>query len=72
MPDLVAAIFISEFGMPLSRSEKLTETRNNINECFGKEFPYDFTRDAVKYQEDEPEQLAIINYTSGSTGMSKE
>jgi hypothetical protein len=71
LPDLVGAIYISEFGMPLSRSEKLTETRNNINGYFGKEYPYNFTREAVKYLEDQPEELAIINYTSGSTGMSK-
>ncbi len=71
LPELKGAIFISEFGMPLSRSEKLTDARNNLNEYFGKEFPYSFTKENVKFYEDEPEELAIINYTSGSTGMSK-
>ncbi len=71
LPELIAAIYISEFGMPLSRSEKLTETRNNINEYFGKEYPYDFTPDSIKYPDFEPDQLAVINYTSGSTGLSK-
>lgn len=71
LPELVAAIYISEFGMPLSRNEKLTETRNNINEYFGREYPYDFKPDAIHYMEDQPEELAVINYTSGSTGMSK-
>lgn len=71
LPGLVGAIYISEFGMPLSRNEALTDARNNINEYFGKEFPYSFTRDDVKYYEDSPETLAVINYTSGSTGMSK-
>ncbi len=71
LPDLVGAIYISEFGMPLSRSHKLTEARNNLNEYFGKEYPYSFTKDSLKYVVDKPEQLAIINYTSGSTGMSK-
>lgn len=71
LPNLVGAIYISEFGMPLSRSGKLEETRNNINEVFGREYPYSFTKDAVKYFEDEAEELAVINYTSGSTGMSK-
>ncbi len=71
LPDLVGAIYISEFGMPLSRSERLTDTRNNINEVFGKKYPYSFSRDDVKYHEDKPDELCIINYTSGSTGHSK-
>lgn len=71
LPDLIGAIYISEFGMPLCRNEKLKETRNNINEYFGKVYPYSFTRESVKYYHDEPEQLAVLNYTSGSTGMSK-
>ena len=71
LPDLIGAIYISEFGMPLCRNEKLKETRNNINEYFGKVYPYSFTRESVKYYHDQPEQLAVLNYTSGSTGMSK-
>ncbi len=71
LPHLQGAIYISEFGMPLSRNAKLTETRNNINECFGKEFPYEFKADNVSYPDFEPNDVAVINYTSGSTGMSK-
>ena len=71
LPNLVDAIYISEFGMPLSRSEKLTETRNNINQCFGAKYPYSFEPENVEYFADQPDDLAMINYTSGSTGMSK-
>lgn len=71
LPGLMGAIYISELGMPLSRSEELTDARNNINEYFGKKFPYDFTKDDINYYHDEPDEIAIINYTSGSTGMSK-
>lgn len=71
LPNLVGAIYISEFGMPLSRSEKLTETRNNINQCFGAKYPYSFDKENVEYFADRPDDLAMINYTSGSTGMSK-
>lgn len=71
LPNLVGAIYISEFGMPLSRSEILTETRNNINQCFGAKYPYSFEEQNVEYFADQPDDLAMINYTSGSTGMSK-
>lgn len=71
LPALVGALFISEFGMPLSRSRRLTDTRNNLNERFGARFPYSYDREHFQAYEDTPEQLAIINYTSGSTGMSK-
>ena len=71
MPDLVAAIFISELGMPLSRNQKLTEVRNNLNEYFGKKYPYSFDKKDVSFYEDKPDELAVISYTSGSTGMSK-
>ena len=71
MKNLEAAIFITEYGLPYSRNERLTEVRNNINEYFGKKFPYAFNPESVHYYEDKPEELAMINYTSGSTGMSK-
>lgn len=71
MPGLLGAIYISELGMPFSRCEKLTDTRKNLNECFGKKYPYDFDKKDVVYYEDKPEEMCVISYTSGSTGMSK-
>ena len=71
LPALEGAIFISEFGMPLSRNERLTEARSCINELFGRKFPYDFTPDDIDYTDDTHDELALINYTSGSTGASK-
>lgn len=71
MPGLKGAIFLSEFGMPLSRDKKLEDTRNNVNKIFGKRYPSDFTTVDIDWRHDEPEEIALINYTSGSTGMSK-
>lgn len=71
MPDIIGAIFISELGMPFSRSEKLTDARNNLNKYFGRKYPYSFDKKDVVYYNDRPDELAVISYTSGSTGMSK-
>lgn len=71
LPGLVGAIYITEFGMPLSRSKSLTDTRNNLNERFGARFPYVYGKEHFDAVMDEPDELCIINYTSGSTGMSK-
>lgn len=71
MPLLEGAIFISELGMPFSRNEKLSDARSNLNEYFGRKYPYDFDKKDVVYYDDKPEELAVISYTSGSTGMSK-
>ena len=57
--------------MPLSRSGRLTDTRNNLNEYFGRKYPYSFDKKDVDFYEDKPDELAVISYTSGSTGMSK-
>lgn len=71
LPGIEAAIFISEFGMPFSRNEELTKVRNNLNEAFGKKFPYSFDKKDVACYDENLDDLAVINYTSGSTGMSK-
>lgn len=71
LPALTGVLYIAEYGMPLSRSKELTEARNNINALLGKKYPYDFTPADISYYKDQPEELCLINYTSGSTGMSK-
>lgn len=71
MAKLEGVLFISEYGMPLSRNSKLTYARNNINELFGKIHPYSFEPKDIDYYKDQADELAVINYTSGSTGMSK-
>lgn len=68
---LTAAFSLSEEGLAFSRSKKLTAARNDLNELFGKKFPDNFTPADVSYYHDKPEDLAVINYTSGSTGAPK-
>ena len=71
MPDLEAIINIPDFSLLISRSEKITYAREHLNMLFGSKFPRAFRKEHVNYYKDEAEELALINYTSGTTGFSK-
>lgn len=71
MPQLEGIIYIPDFSLFLSRSEKLTYAREHLNEIYGHKYPKYFRPEHVHYHKDSPEELAIINYTSGTTGFSK-
>lgn len=71
MPHIEGAILIADFSLLISRANALTESRARLNELFGHRFPERFTPDDVIYHIDTPDELALINYTSGSTGFSK-
>ena len=72
MPALQGIILVNDFSLLVSRSEKLTYAREHLNEMFGHKYPKNFRVEHIKYEhEASRDQLAIINYTSGSTGMSK-
>lgn len=72
MPSIEGALLITDYSLLTSRSKRLTEARANLNRLFGERFPERFTKDDVKYRQPASvDDLAIINYTSGSTGFSK-
>ena len=71
MPNLEGIIELKNFDLVVSRSEKLTYAREHLNEEFGKKYPCCFRAEQVSYRREEPEELAVINYTSGTTGYSK-
>ncbi len=71
MPALEGIINIPDFSLLISRSEKLTYAREHLNLMFGSKYPMAFRRENVNYHIDEAEELALINYTSGTTGYSK-
>ncbi len=71
LPMLEGVIYISEFGIPFSRSENLTTAHNNIEKFFTDKYPHGFSSKDIHWYHDKPDDLALINYTSGSTGMSK-
>jgi long-chain acyl-CoA synthetase len=71
MPNIEGVVLMNDYSVLVSRSEKLDFARNHLNELFGKKFPKNFRREHVEYKKDEPETLAVINYTSGTTSYSK-
>ena len=71
MPALEGIINLSDFSLFVSRSQKLDYAREHLNLMFGSKYPRAFRAEHVNYHIDEPEELALINYTSGTTGFSK-
>lgn len=71
MPALEAIINLPDFSLLISRSSKVTYAREHLNMLFGSKFPKAFRAEHVNYHKDEADELALINYTSGTTGFSK-
>ena len=72
MPALEGIINIPDYSLMISRSEALTNARENLNRFFGEKYPKFFRKEFINYyKEEDPNELCIINYTSGTTGFSK-
>ena len=71
MPELHAIIQVNTFKLLFSADERITHAREHLNELFGRRYPDAFTSECLDYYEDSAEELAIINYTSGTSGFSK-
>lgn len=72
MPSLEGVVYIPDYSLVVSRTDKLTYAREHLNELFGKKYPKAFRQQHISYyKEKDPSELALINYTSGTTGFSK-
>ncbi len=72
MPSLEGIVYIPDYSLVVSRTDKLTYAREHLNELFGKKYPKVFRQQHISYyKEKDPSELALINYTSGTTGFSK-
>ena len=71
MPDLAVVVQINNFKFLYAASSDLAQVREHLNEEFGHRYPNNFEPEDLNYYEDSPEELAIINYTSGTSGFSK-
>ena len=72
MPELEGIVYIPDYSLVISRTDRLTYAREHLNELYGKKYPKYFRQEHVNYYiEQSPDELALINYTSGTTGFSK-
>ena len=71
MPLLEGIALLTDFSPLVSRNEKLTYAFEHRNAIYGRQYPKNFRPEHICYRKDHPEELAIINYTSGTTGYSK-
>ena len=71
MPNLEGVVLLNDFSLLVSRNDKLTYAREHLNELFGRKYPKNFRKEHVSYHHEEADELAIINYTSGTTSDSK-
>ena len=72
IPNVLGVIRIEDYDLIISRDKRLTYAREHLNELFGKKYPNRFEKNMISYYHaNTPDDLAIINYTSGSTGFSK-
>ena len=72
MLNLEGIIRNNDYSLLISRTDKLTYAREHLNELYGKKFPKYFRKEHVSYyHEQSPDEMALINYTSGTTGFSK-
>ena len=71
MPELQGIISLVDYSLLVSRNEKLTYARENLNRLFGEKFPSRFLPELLSYHKDEPDEMAVLNYTSGTMSNSK-
>ena len=71
MPDVQAIIQVTTFKLLYAADQRISDAREHLNELFGRKYPNAFTPEALNYYEDSADELALINYTSGTSGFSK-
>ena len=70
MPGLYVVVQINNFNFLYSKTEEMSQVRQHLNESFGHKYPNNFGPEDLDYY-DKADELAVINYTSGTSGFSK-
>ena len=71
MPQVKAVVSTADFKLLYAADEKIYDAKIHLNELFGRKYPEAFEPEMLNYYEDSADELAVINYTSGTSGFSK-
>ena len=71
MPGLTAVVFMDDFSLNTAANEEVEKIYAGIADAFAKDYPNGLSASDLKYPTDNHDDLALINYTSGSTGNPK-
>ncbi len=71
MPSLAVVVQINTFKFLHTQDHDLQKVRDQVNAEFARRYPDDFDIRHLDYYVDTPDELAVINYTSGTSGFSK-
>ena len=71
MSDLSAIVLMDDFSLQFAANEELAKAYATVDTAFAKEYPKGYNQADLNYPTDNANELALINYTSGSTGNPK-
>ena len=71
MPQVMAVVSTADFKLLYAADEKISKANDNLQELFEKKYPNGYTSADISYPTDNAKDLAIINYTSGTTSAPK-
>ncbi len=71
MPNLEGILNLPDFSLHTCKNEQLMDAREHLNQLFGEKYPMAFRAEHINWHVDQPDELCMLNYTSGTTGYSK-
>ena len=71
MPNLKAAVNVKDYGILWHQDQAVADAWENRKKAFAEKYPDGMFPEHVSYPDDNADDLAIINYTSGTTGNPK-
>ena len=71
MPNVKAVVSTADFKLLYAADEKISKANEDLQNLFDEKYPKGFSAADVSYHTDNDKDLAIINYTSGTTSAPK-